>query len=58
MAVRDDKGMQDRVEDYNGEGDDGGKRCRRQHSGNDGCEGRRQRWQTMAVTADNNGGGR
>jgi hypothetical protein len=56
-TVMDDKDMQDWVADYNREGDDGGKRCQRQLSGNDGCEGRKQQRQTMVAMADDNGGG-
>jgi hypothetical protein len=38
--------------------DDGGKRCRRQLSGNDGCNGGRPRRRTTTATADDDGGGR
>ncbi len=37
--------------------DDGGKRCQRQLSGDDGCDGGRPRRQTMAAMVDNDGGG-
>jgi hypothetical protein len=49
--------MQDWVADYNRKGDDGGKKCRRQRSGNDVCKGRRRQRQKTAAMTDNNTGG-
>jgi hypothetical protein len=57
MAVTGDKGMHDWVADYDGEGDDGDKRCQRQRSGNDGCKGRRWRQRQTTTVVDDDGGG-